>query len=77
METYIDAADIMVSFKKYRDSLSYDELFDIEIETNRMQISDKTRQKLKNAPTSSQIRMKRYGMHKNKKTANETNSING
>jgi hypothetical protein len=67
METYIDAADIMVSFKKYRESLSYDELFDIEMETSKLKLSDKKREKLKNAPTSSEVRMKRYGMHKNKK----------
>jgi hypothetical protein len=66
METYIDAIDILVSIKKHRDSLSYDELFDVEIETKRMQLSDKTREKLKNTPTASQVRMKRYGMHKDK-----------
>jgi hypothetical protein len=70
METYIDAADIMVSIKKHRDSLSYDELFDVDIETNRLGLSDKTREKLKNTPTASQVRMKRYGMHKDKKTNN-------
>jgi hypothetical protein len=57
--------------------LSYDELFDVEIETKRMQLSDKTREKLKNTPTASQVRMKRYCMHKNKKTTNETHNING
>jgi hypothetical protein len=66
METYIDAADIMVSFKKYRDSLSYDDLFDVEIETKRMQLSDKTRQKLKDKPKASEIRAKRYGFYKDK-----------
>jgi hypothetical protein len=67
METYIDEADILVSIKKYRESLSYDELFDIEMETSKLKLSDKTREKLKNAPTASEVRMKRYGMHKNKK----------
>ena len=66
METYIDAIDILVSIKKHRDSLSYDELFDVEIETSRLKLSDKTREKLKNTPTASQVRMKRYGMHKDK-----------
>jgi hypothetical protein len=66
MEKYIDEADILVSIKKHRDSLSYDELFDVEIETSKMKLSDKTREKLKNKPTASQVRMKRYGMHKAK-----------
>jgi hypothetical protein len=66
METYINEADILVSIKKHRDSLSYDELFDVEIETSKMKLSDKTREKLKNKPTASQVRMKRYGMHKAK-----------
>lgn len=66
METYIDAVDILVSIKKHRHSLSYDELFDVEIETSKLKLSDKTREKLKNTPTVSQVRMKRYGMHKDK-----------
>lgn len=66
METYISEADVLVNIKKYRDSLSYDELFDIEMETNRMKLSNKTREKLRNKPTASQVRMKRYGIHKDK-----------
>jgi hypothetical protein len=66
METYINEADILVSIKKHRDSLSYDELFDVEIETSKMKLSDKTREKLRNKPTASQVRMKRYGIHKAK-----------
>ena len=66
METYIDEADILVSIKKHQRSLSYDELFDVEIETSKLKLSDKTREKLKNKPTASQVRMKRYGMHKDK-----------
>jgi hypothetical protein len=67
MEIYISEADILVSINKYRKSLSYDELFDIDMETNRIRLSDKTREKLKNKPTALQIRMKRYGMQKDKK----------
>jgi hypothetical protein len=66
METYINEADILVSIKKHRDSLSYDELFDVEIETSKMKLSDKTREKLKLKPTASQVRVKRYGIHKDK-----------
>lgn len=69
MERFIDEADILVSIKKYRNSLSYDELFDIELETNKLYLTDKRREKLKNTPTASQIRMKRYGIHKDKKKA--------
>jgi hypothetical protein len=67
METYINEADILVSIKKHRDSLSYDELFDVEMETSKMKLSDKTREKLRNKPTASQMRMKRYGIHKDKR----------
>jgi len=67
MEKYIDEADILVSIKKHRDSLSYDELFDVEMETSKMKLSDKTREKLRNKPTASQVRMKRYGIHKDKR----------
>ena len=67
METYINEADILVSIKKHRDSLSYDELFDVEMETSKMKLSDKTREKLRNKPTASQVRMKRYGLHKDKR----------
>lgn len=67
METYINEADILVSIKKHRDSLSYDELFDVEMETSKMKLSDKTREKLRNKPTASQVRMKRYGIHKDKR----------
>ena len=62
MERYIDAADIMVNIKKHRDSLSYDELFDVEMEVNRMRLSDKTRKKLNDAPRASEVRAKRYGV---------------
>ena len=66
METYISEADILVSIKRYRDSLSYDELFDIEMETSKLKLTDKTREKLNNKQSASQFRMKRYGVHKDK-----------
>jgi len=52
METYISEADILVSIKRYRDSLSYDELFDIEMETSKLKLTDN--------------RLKKYGIHKDK-----------
>ena len=66
METYIAAEDILNNIKVYRKTLSYDDKFDFEMETNRLNLSDKTREKLNNKPSASQSRMKRYGMHKNK-----------
>jgi len=66
METYISEADILVSINRYRNSLSYDELFDIEMETSKLNLTDKTREKLNNKPSASQVRMKRYGVHKDK-----------
>ena len=66
METYISEIDIMIAIKKHRATLSYDDKFDFEMETNRLNLSDKTREKLNNKPSASQSRMKRYGMHKDK-----------
>jgi hypothetical protein len=66
METYISEADILVSIKRYRDSLSYDELFDIEMETSKLKLTDKTREKLNNKQSAAQFRLKKYGIHKDK-----------
>ena len=66
METYISEADILVSIKRYRDSLSYDELFDIEIETSKLKLTDKTREKLNNKQYAAQYRLKKYSIHKDK-----------
>lgn len=66
METFIPEIDVLISIKKHKESLSYDELFDIEMETSRMKLSDKKKKELKDSPTASEIRMKRYGIHKNK-----------
>ena len=66
METYISEADIMVSIKKYRDSLSYDELFDIEMETNRLKLTDKGRERFKKNDRYTTYLAKRYDRHKKK-----------
>ena len=34
METYISEAELMIRAKKFRDTLTYDEKFDFEIETS-------------------------------------------
>lgn len=68
MEKYIDEADILVSIKKHRNSLSYDELFDVEMETKRMQLSDKKREKLKNQRKYVEYLSDRYERHKKKKS---------
>ena len=66
METFISEADIMVSFKKYRDSLSYDELFDIEMETSKLKLTEKGRERFKKHDKYSTYLGKRYDRHKKK-----------
>ena len=46
METYISEIDIMIAIKKQRATLSYDDKFDFEIETSKLNLTDKTRDKL-------------------------------
>jgi hypothetical protein len=67
METYISAEDVMTKIKAYRKTLDYDDQFDFDMETKRMKLSDKRREKLKNTVRASEYRMNRYGVHKDKK----------
>jgi hypothetical protein len=67
METYIAAEDILANIKAYRNSLDYDDQFDFDMETKRIKLSDKRRDKLKNTIRASEYRMNRYGVHKDKK----------
>lgn len=67
METFITAEDVMTNIKAYRRSLDYDDQFDFEMETNRLKLSDKRRDKLNNTIRASEHRMNRYGIHKDKK----------
>ena len=67
MERYIAAEDIIANIKAYRNSLNYDDQFDFDMETKRMKLSDKRRDKLKNTIRASEHRMNRYGVHKDKK----------
>ena len=66
MEKYITSEDVMTNIKAYRRSLDYDDQFDFEMETNRMKLSDKRRDKLNNTIRASEYRMNRYGIHKDK-----------
>ena len=66
METYIAAEDILANIKAYRNSLDYDDQFDFDMETKRIKLSDKRRDKLKNTTRASEHRMNRYGIHKDK-----------
>ncbi len=66
METYIAAEDIIANIKAYRSSLDYDDQFDFDMETKRIRLSDKRRDKLKNTIRASEHRMNRYGIHKDK-----------
>ncbi len=67
MEKYITSEDVMTNIKAYSRSLDYDDQFDFEMETNRMKLSDKRRDKLNNTIRASEYRMNRYGVHKDKK----------
>jgi chromosome condensin MukBEF MukE localization factor len=67
MERYIAAEDIIANIKAYRNSLDYDDQFDFDMETKRIRLSDKRRDKLKNTIRASEHRMNRYGIHKDKK----------
>ena len=67
METYISAEDVMTKIKAYRKTLDYDDQFDFDMETKRIKLSDKRRDKLKNTIRASEYRMNRYGVHKDKK----------
>ena len=64
METFIAAADIETSYKKYKNSLSYDELFDIEMEFKIITPSDNKNKKLKKGRTYVQYLAQRYDRHK-------------
>lgn len=66
METYISEIDIMIAIKKYRDTLSYDDKFDFEIETSKLNLTNKTRDKLNNKQSALEFRLKKYGIHKDK-----------
>jgi len=66
MERYITAEDVMANIKIYRKTLSYDDKFDFEMETNRLKLSDKTRAKLNDKLSASQHRTKRYGVTRSK-----------
>jgi hypothetical protein len=69
MEKYISAEDVMTNIKAYRKSLSYDDQFDFEMETKRMRLSDKRREKLDSKQSALEFRLKKYGIHKNKNKA--------
>jgi hypothetical protein len=66
METYITEADILVSIKKHRDSLSYDELFDVDMETKIIQLGEKGKARFKKNDRYTTYLGKRYDRHKNK-----------
>jgi hypothetical protein len=69
METYISQSDVMVAIKKHRDTLTYDEKFDFEMETSILYFKQKGKVNFDKHLTASKARMKRYGIHKNKNKA--------
>lgn len=64
MEIFIPAADIEFSIKKYRESLSYDDAFDFEMEFKIVNLSDKGRAKFSKNDRYSTYLSKRYKRHK-------------
>jgi hypothetical protein len=69
METYISEVDIMIAIKKHRATLSYDDKFDFEMETGKLNLTNKTRDKLNGKQSALDFRLKKYGIHKNKNKA--------
>lgn len=67
METYISEAELMIRAKKFRDTLTYDEKFDFEIETSILNLTNNSRTNLNKKLTASERRTIRYGVHKDKK----------
>ena len=47
-------------------TLSYDDKFDFEIETSKLNLTNKTRDKLNNKQSALEFRLKKYGIHKDK-----------
>jgi hypothetical protein len=66
METYISERDVLANIRKYRATLTYDEKFDFEIETSKLNLTTKTREKLNNKSSALEFRLKKYGIHKDK-----------
>ena len=67
METYISEAELTIRSKKYRDTLTYDEKFNFEMETNILYFREKGKTTVDNKLNASQARIKRYGLHKDKR----------
>lgn len=64
METFISATDIEVSLKKHRDSLSYDDQFDIDIEFKITKLGEKGKTNFKKNDRYAVYLSKRYKRHK-------------
>ena len=68
MEKYISEADILVGIKKHRDSLSYDELFDVEMEFKIMNLSEKGKARFNKNDRYVTYLGKRFDRHKKKES---------
>jgi hypothetical protein len=60
METYITQDDVLISIKRYRDSLTEEERKEKDVEAKIVKLSDRTRAKLQSKPTASETRRIRY-----------------
>lgn len=65
METFIPDVDILNNIKKYRQSLSYDDQFDIDIETKIMKLSEKGKARFNNNLRAQERRNLRYKINLN------------
>lgn len=70
METFIPDVDILNNIKKYRQSLSYDDQFDIDIETKIMNLSEKGKERFNNNLRAQERRNLRYKINLNNGTNN-------
>lgn len=63
METFISAADVEFSIKKYKESLSYDDAFDFEMEFKLIKLSDKAISKFNKNDRYAVYLSKRFKRH--------------
>jgi hypothetical protein len=61
METFIPAEEIFFRIKKYRESLTYDEQFDFEMETSKLLMGKKGKERFEKNLRAPEYRKKRYG----------------
>jgi hypothetical protein len=64
METYISEADVLANIKRHRDTLNYDEQFDIDMEFKIIELGNKGIDRFKKNDRYATYLGKRYDRHK-------------